>query len=285
MQGDDAHVFLFRRGKQRCLSVPDPGATEPGDRGVTCSPPDVFERFGVSLTIGSNYAAVIPDSQRPPIYRHADGTREPLDADRRPRRTRTHRARLRSVAERTRRQALDGRLPRRSAPADHAEQSTRMLQRRGGHRPRDHRARRGSMLLAQHRTASETQRHALRSRESRRVSIFSTTSRAAFGRRPAARGSLRSPVLAGQHRGEPDRLKRPDPIYETAQRQLRASRRAGSRGAQPAALRDRRDAIRLSQRQVTGVVRSSRARTKSQRAPVARLQAQAGRPHRAPIRC
>lgn len=79
MQGEDAHVFLFRRGEQRCLSVPDPLTTEPGDRGVTCSPADVFERFGVSLTIGSNYAAVVPDPERKPIYRHADGTREPLE--------------------------------------------------------------------------------------------------------------------------------------------------------------------------------------------------------------
>ena len=79
MQGEDAHVFLFRRGDQRCLSVPDPGTSEPGDRGVTCSPPRIFERFGVSLTVGSNYAAVVPDPKRPPLYRHADGTRESLE--------------------------------------------------------------------------------------------------------------------------------------------------------------------------------------------------------------
>jgi hypothetical protein len=77
MQGEDAHVFLFRRGDQRCLSVPDPGGLEAGDRGVGCSPADVFERFGVSTTVGSNYAAVVPDpTGRPPMYRHADGTRE-----------------------------------------------------------------------------------------------------------------------------------------------------------------------------------------------------------------
>jgi hypothetical protein len=79
MQGQDAHIFLFRRGRSRCLSVPDPLGVAPGDRGVTCSPPDIFERFGVSLTIGSNYAAVVPDVERPPVYRHADGTREPLE--------------------------------------------------------------------------------------------------------------------------------------------------------------------------------------------------------------
>jgi hypothetical protein len=79
MQGRQAHVFLFRRGDQRCLSVADPLGAEPGDRGVSCSPPDIFERFGVSVTVGSNYAAVVPDPTRRPLYRHADGTREHLD--------------------------------------------------------------------------------------------------------------------------------------------------------------------------------------------------------------
>ena len=79
MQGQDAHVFLFNRGERRCLSVPDPSTAESGDRSVTCASPAVFERFGVSVTVGSNYAAVVPDPERRPTYRHADGTREPLE--------------------------------------------------------------------------------------------------------------------------------------------------------------------------------------------------------------
>jgi hypothetical protein len=78
MQGERAHVFLFARGDQRCLSVPDPLGAAPGDRGVTCSSPEVFARFGVSLTIGPSYAAVVPGTHPAPVYRHADGTREPL---------------------------------------------------------------------------------------------------------------------------------------------------------------------------------------------------------------
>ena len=192
MQGKKAHVFLFRRGGSRCLSVADPGASEPGDRGVSCSPPDVFERFGVSLTIGPNYAAVVPDPKRPPTYRHADGTRETLT----PIEGLVALARTESGSA-VALYAPDGKRRTDAFRADQRQAST----------PHNrHECSNGetilvpaieldedSMLLAQHRTASETQRHAPRSRESRRVSIFSTTSRAAFGRRPAARGSLRSP--------------------------------------------------------------------------------------------
>jgi hypothetical protein len=78
MQGEDAHVFLYRKGDELCLAVPDPMSTLPGDHGVGCSSPKVFERYGVSVTVGSNYAAVVPDPKRRPLYRHADGTRERL---------------------------------------------------------------------------------------------------------------------------------------------------------------------------------------------------------------
>lgn len=79
MRGEkDAHVFLYRRDNQYCLNVPSPGPA-PGNSGVTCAPPDSFERFGVSLTFGSNYAAVVPDPARRPMFRHADGSRQTLE--------------------------------------------------------------------------------------------------------------------------------------------------------------------------------------------------------------
>src|SRR4051812_35043698 len=82
------------------------------------------------------------------------------------------------------------------------------------------------------------------------VSIFSTTSRATFGRRPAARGSLRSPcspantrarTRAGEsHRRQPG----------ARQRQQRAPREARSRGAPPAAIRGRPGDAAPSERQL-----------------------------------
>jgi hypothetical protein len=60
--------------------VPDPQGLEAGDRGISCASADVFERFGISISIGSNYAAVVPDpTGRPPVYRHSDGTHETLE--------------------------------------------------------------------------------------------------------------------------------------------------------------------------------------------------------------
>ncbi|RKQ93970.1 hypothetical protein C8N24_3846 [Solirubrobacter pauli] len=78
MQGEQAHVFLYRRGGERCLSVVDPSASEPGDRGVGCSDDVTFRRFGVSSMVGTNYAAVIPDGRPAPVYRDADGHQRKL---------------------------------------------------------------------------------------------------------------------------------------------------------------------------------------------------------------
>jgi hypothetical protein len=79
MQGERAHVFLYRKGSDWCLSVPDPGGEKPGDRGVSCSSDATFKRFGVSGTVGSSYAAVLGPGRPAPTYRRPDGSRQMLE--------------------------------------------------------------------------------------------------------------------------------------------------------------------------------------------------------------
>jgi hypothetical protein len=79
MQGERAHVFLYRGGTDWCLSVADPSTDQAGDRGVGCSTNKTFERFGVSVSVGSNYAAVVAHGRAAPTYRRANGRVRSLD--------------------------------------------------------------------------------------------------------------------------------------------------------------------------------------------------------------
>ena len=116
-----------------------------------------------------------------------------------------------------------------------------------------------------HHPGQDTQRKRGRERSSLRLQ----------GRPSAAAGCARLAslaVLAGQHprRAEPlgDSPGVRTAAARAAQRQQRASRGAGSRGAPPAAVRGRHGATSRRRTTVTGVVRSSRAGTERQRRSV-----------------
>ena len=74
------HVLLTEKDGMQCLSMPDRLTNEPdAERGVTCGP---HGRFGISLKVGNDYAAVVnPDAARPPMLKLPDGTKRTLKPD------------------------------------------------------------------------------------------------------------------------------------------------------------------------------------------------------------
>lgn len=64
-------AYLVRRENAWCLSAPDPLTARPDvERGSTCTDAATFDRFGISLTIGANYIAVLPEGVRDPTVEH-----------------------------------------------------------------------------------------------------------------------------------------------------------------------------------------------------------------------
>ena len=93
---------------------------------------------------------------------------------------------------------------------------------------------------------------ALRNRR-RRATDFPYMLKAAFGRGRLRAGSLRSPCSPANTASASSRSRASPGCARCGQRQHRASREAGSRGAPPESLRGRRAATGLSERQVRAV--------------------------------
>jgi hypothetical protein len=67
-----------------CLSAPDAATKQPDlERGSTCTDDSTFARLGLSLTIGNDYVAVLPDAAPPPSLRGPDGAQRRLSRSQR----------------------------------------------------------------------------------------------------------------------------------------------------------------------------------------------------------
>lgn len=65
-------AYLLRGSDTWCVSAPDPASDRPNiERGVSCTDDQTFERIGISMAIGGNFIAMIPDGVRPPVLRRA----------------------------------------------------------------------------------------------------------------------------------------------------------------------------------------------------------------------
>lgn len=67
-------AYLLHGDATWCLSAPDPASDHPNvERGYSCSDSAEFGRIGISLTIGSNYIAVVREGVRAPTLQTPDG--------------------------------------------------------------------------------------------------------------------------------------------------------------------------------------------------------------------
>jgi hypothetical protein len=63
-------AYLLRGADTWCVSAPDPATDRPDiERGVGCTDDQTFKRIGISIAIGRNFIAMIPDGVRHPVLR------------------------------------------------------------------------------------------------------------------------------------------------------------------------------------------------------------------------